>query len=335
VPSSYAGSEADTIVPDVNDRPFIIWTDTRRPEPVTHRAPAFIGGPDQATFEGAETIDDLSQTLRSASGSDILLASRAPETTLEWLESRGSLADLKKRDNRIVSVEPIPTSVLSGALQDDADRRALPLQAPLLRHAALAAALRDALANFGSVQTALVAARDDGSLGSLGARLADALDLLGELFGEPESVDASVASPRGASGVRAALPDDLSLLRGSLTAHLRFETGASAVLSLSDQAGRWFRGLTLAGEGGLIRFDDHGFEWIGPDGVVIEQTDAPKGEPRERLARFLSDGAFEAPPPTPEQRARTLASGGACVLSARTGQPESPATVRRMANLVS
>ncbi len=313
------------------NRDFILWTENARPTP--SRVPTLIGGPDQPSADGAEAIADLSMTLRSASDADVLLAVRPPDETLDWLNTRGSLADLKKRNVRVVSVEPVPTSAMSAALQDDADRRALPLHAPTLRHAALAAELRDALANFGAIQTALVSARDDGAFGSLGARLADALDLLGDLLGEPETIDASIAGPRAASGVRAALPDDLSLLRGSLTAHLRFETGASAVLSLSDCAGRWFRGLTLAGEGGLIRFDDHGFEWIGPDGEIVEQTDAPKTEPNQRLAQFLETAAFDAKPSTPEQRARTLASCAAGVLSARTGQPESPETVRRMANL--
>jgi len=317
----------------VSDRPLIIWTTEERLAPAARRTVSMLGGPDACALEGSEPIDDLSRVLRSATDSDILLIARPPEQTLEWLDTRGSLADLKKRGNRVVSVEPIPTGALSGALHDDADRRALPLQAPTFRHAALAPALRDALANFGTIETALVAARDNQTLGSLGARLTDALDLLGELMGEPESIDASVSSPRAVSGVRAALPDDLTSLHGGLTAHLRFETGSSAVLSLSDQAGRWFRGLTLAGEGGVIRFDDRGFEWIGPEGNVIDHTEAPAGDVIERLMKFLGDDAFDAQPPTPEQRARTLAAGAACVLSARTGQPESPATVRRMANL--
>lgn len=292
-----------------------------------------LGGEGVGAPEGCEAIDDLSMTLRSASDADILLAARPPAETLEWLSSRGSLADLKKRGNRLVGVEPVPSGAMAAALVDDADDRAVPLQAPLLRHAPLSAALRDALRQFGPVQTALVAARDNGALGSLGARLTDALDTLGDLMGEAETIDASIATPRSVSGVRAAPPDDLSLLHGSLTAHLRFETGASAVLSLSDDAGRWFRGLTLAGDGGLIRFDDHGFEWVDPSGDVIDRTDAPEGAPTDRLTRFLAVDAFTATPPTSEQRLRTLAAAAAAVLSARTGQPESPATVRRMANL--
>jgi hypothetical protein len=108
------------------------------------------------------------------------------------------------------------------------------------------------------------------------------------------------------------------------------------VLSLSDQAGRWFRGLSLAGESGLIRFDDHGFEWIDPGGRVVEQTEAPRAagaEPAERLADQIV-AALEKPNPVPPPaRVRTLAVAGAAILSARTGQPEAPATIRRMANL--
>lgn len=297
-------------------------------------APDAAGGPGlNERAAGAEPIEDLSQTLRAAADADVLLAARAPAETLEWLESRGSAADLKRRHVRIVSFEPLPTSAMSHLLHEQADAQALPLLAPHLRDAPLGASLRDALNSFGPVQTALFAARGDASFGSLGAKLLDALDILTDVLGEPELVDCSVASPRAASGVRAAPPDDLSLLTGSLTAHLRFESESSAVLSLSDQAGRWFRGLSLAGESGLIRFDDHGFEWIGPGGETVEKTDRDAtGDVLDELAAQAVE-AFDRPAPSLPARTRALVAAGAAILSARTGQPESPDTVRRMASL--
>jgi len=300
-------------------------------------APGLVGGPgldERAIPDGAEPVGDLSRTLRLATDADVLLAARPEPETVEWLESRGSAADLKRRGVRVVSFEPLPASAMSHMLHDEADAQALLTLAPHLRDAPLGASLRDALRTFGPVQTALFSARGDAAFGSLGAKLLDALDLLTDVLGEPELVDCAVASPAAASSVRAAPPDDLSLLTGSLTAHLRFESEASAVLSLSDQAGRWFRGLSLSGPAGLIRFDDHGFEWIGPGGDTVEKTDrAETGDLLDELADQAVAAFDRDEPPSAGARARALATAGAAVLSARTGQPESPATVRRMASL--
>jgi hypothetical protein len=289
-------------------------------------------GPREAAKAEAEHADDLALALRSTHSGAVLLAARPPAAALEWLEVKGA-AELRERGVTLVTVEPIPSSAMSPMLRENAAPQALPVIAPLLRHTPLGASLRDALQNFGAVQTALFAARGTSAFGRLGARLVDALDLLGDLLGEPESIDCAVASPRAASGVRAAPADDLTRLSGALTAHLRFESEASAVLSLSDHAGRWFRGLSLAGESGLIRFDDQGFEWIDPQGAVVERTEATHDDATERLADRIVDALFRPTPVPPAPRVRTMAVAGAAILSARTGQPESPATIRRMANL--
>ena len=300
------------------------------------RSVAALAGPDisprDAAAVQAEHADDLSLALRSARSGAVLLATRPPAAALEWLEVRGA-AELRERGVNLVTIEPIPSSAMSPMLRENAAQNALPVVAPMLRHTPLGASLRDALHTFGAVQTALFAARGTSAFGGLGARLVDALDLLGDLLGEPESIDCAVASPRAASGVRAAPADDLTRLSGALTAHLRFESEASAVLSLSDHAGRWFRGLSLAGDSGLIRFDDQGFEWIDPSGNVVERTEAAEEDPTERLADRVVEALTHPEPVPPAPRVRTMAVAGAAILSARTGQPESPATIRRMANL--
>lgn len=331
---------------DHTHRPITLWArdgQWRWILPAAARAGlpiAAVGGPDLDprraaelhTQLDAEPIEDLARTLRAAADSAVLLAARPPSEVLEWIESRGA-AELARRSVRLVSLPPLPSSSMSPLFREPADE-ALPVVAPLLSRAPLGASLRDALASFGTVQTALFAARGSGDFGGLGARLLDALDLLGGILGEPETIDGAVAAPRAPSGVRAAPTDDLTLLRGSLTAHLRFESEASAVLSLSDQAGRWFRGLSLAGDAGLIRFDDQGFEWIGPDGSTIERTEAPDhADPASALADQVFDALRDTDTPARAPRARAAAAAGALILSARTGQPESPATIRRMANI--
>ena len=295
--------------------------------------PARAGGPGltphQITELGAEPIADLSMALRSVSHADVLLLNRPAEGTLEWLESRAAAAELRKKNVVVTSLDPLPTSALSPLLVEDDD----PYRAVYPRRSPIGVAFFDAMTTFGAAQTVLYAARGVASQGGLGALLVGALDTLSHLQGEPEAIDAAISTPRAASGVRAAPADDLSLLRGSLTAHLRFESGASAVIALADSCGRSFRGVTVTGDAGLIRFSNEGFEWTDTAGALVDRTDAP-GDPVAVLADQIIATATGPAPAEPPSAARTLALAGAAVLSARTGQPESPVTIRRMAGMV-
>lgn len=322
-------------------RPLLVWAGADQVAwlaPALARAgvtPARAGGPgltpeliDQL---GSEPIADLSMALRSVSDTDVLLLARPAEGTLEWIESRSAAAELRKKNVAVTSLEPLPTSALSPLLTADDD----PYRAVYPRRSPLGAAFFDAMTSFGPAQTVLYAARGHESQGGLGSLLVSALDTLSHLLGEPESLDCSISTPRAASGVRAAPTDDLSLLRGSLTAHLRFESGASAVLALADACGRSFLGITVTGDAGLIRLSNEGFEWTDPSGGVVDRTEAPaSGAPVSAFADHVVATATGPAPAEPPSAVRTLALAGAAVLSARTGQPESPVTIRRMAGMV-
>jgi hypothetical protein len=120
---------------------------------------------------------------------------------------------------------------------------------------------------------------------------------------------------------------------------------------ISDQAGRWNRSLMLVGPGGRIRVYDDGFEWVAPDGARVDASRA-LGASRasdavgsaaggaapgrsaaviaEALERYLGGREGTVPP---LDSGRVLAMAGAALLSARTGEGESPATIARMASL--
>ena len=102
--------------------------------------------------------------------------------------------------------------------------------------------------------------------------------------------------------------------------------------------------MTIVGEHGRLRLFDDGLEWIGPDGKVIDSSriaartrgSAQAEEPSSAAARAIGEhiGLMLdpcAPAEAPSNFAAVLASAGAALLSARTGEGESPDTLLRMA----
>ncbi len=206
---------------------------------------------------------------------------------------------------------------------------------PLLRHSPAVQEAQETLVAFGEVRSALFAGFRDPTMagqGATGALLVDALDLLVGMLGEAERVEASLNGPSKPTA-------NLSLgsLTGDLTAHARFDNGSSAAIMLSDRAGGWQRRATLLGEAGRLELGDDGHRWIDPAGKIIDSTERRARSQTndhdraaiDALVAFLSpllDG--RATPPLDTQHLGPMAA--AVLLSARTGQAESPSTLRAM-----
>lgn len=224
---------------------------------------------------------------------------------------------------------------------------------PLLRHGRAMRDAADLFEHLGPVRSAVFEGWGGAGQGSLGARLFDAMDTLVWLMGAPEQVDAAYIWPVRTRPVHATTGETLRGLQGDLTANLRFADGRAASVALSDCAGRWGRSVTLIGEGGRLRvFDDAGtgggggggggFVWFSADGQTV---DASRPVRRRRGQEERPDEAFveavaeqvsrlldpRVPPPSPTDYAAVLAAAGAALLSARTGEAESPRTILRMA----
>lgn len=206
---------------------------------------------------------------------------------------------------------------------------------PLLRRSPAVQEAEETLVAFGEVRSALFAGFRDSTMagqGATGALMVDALDLLVGMLGEAERVEASLNGPTKSSA-------NLSLgsLTGDLTAHARFDNGSSAAIMLSDRTGGWQRRATLLGEAGRLELGDDGHRWIDPGGKIIDSTERrarSKTTDHDRaaidaLVGFMSpllDG--RATPPLDSQHLGPMAA--AVLLSARTGQAESPSTLRAM-----
>lgn len=288
-------------------------------------------------------IPDLRRALATVEADLVLLADLASDEAAILEANPGLIRDLRSRGVKVASLEPFPASVVAArAWRAEAGDDEAVAFLPLLRRSRGFARAEDALETFGRVRTLAFSARSNRREGSLAARLFDAMDAALRLLGEPESIDASVAGPHAGSGLRLAAGDSLADLAGDLTAHLRYPDDRSASLALSDQGGRWFRGVTLLGEGGCARFDETTFEWITPQGDSADESseaanvsDAQRSAPprssvevfAEQVDRLLDPRAAA---PAPTDRLCALAMAEAAVLSARTAQPESPATILKM-----
>lgn len=215
---------------------------------------------------------------------------------------------------------------------------------PLLR---LSRPVRDAaelLEQIGPAQTVHVECWSGPGQGTLGARLFDAVDAVTSLLGAPDQVDAAYVSATSARGRGThALPgESLRGLEGDMTVNLRFADGRAASIVCSSRAGRFNRTLTLIGDRGRLRIYDDGFVWITADGKTADSA-RDMTRVRGTLEDHFSHAVFNiadqlsrsldpaVPKPQPTDLLRVLSTAGAALLSARTGESESPATLLRMA----
>lgn len=167
---------------------------------------------------------------------------------------------------------------------------------------------------------------------SLFARLCDAWEVVLGLTTMPESIDASLV------GQPAEVPDNPRELTGHLAAHARMPGRCAAVLEVSDSAGPGFRRAHVVGDKGQFHVGDRDFKLLMAGGGVVDEKPLPT-EPasfaqliaiqwrqlieRPNLALAASTGSDP----------NALACALACLLSARTGEPEAPGKLLAMQSL--
>jgi len=226
---------------------------------------------------------------------------------------------------------------------------------PLIRSSRGWIEAAEQLPEFGPIRTMQVESFGLAVECSLGARLLDAMDLVRSVLGEPEDIYATHVVPPGISyGYSPGAPESLrgreggasAGLHGTVSASMRFSDGRAASVLVSDVAGRWARSVTLLGDpnadkGGRLRIVDNSLEWSSPRGAILE---APRPKKRtgaavrstispavEVFADLLSEaGQRRLETLVPMNHLGVLAMTGAALLSARTGEPESPQMIRRM-----
>ncbi len=292
-----------------------------------------------ATDLNAEPADDLRAVLASTEARVALLADPGAFSEGANDEDAGAVAAARSRGTTLITLEPIPPAAadLPGSAWVEQQPGGRPIDAVRLgalpRRAKTWIAASDLFESFGIVRSMSVEVMIPSNAGTLGAALVGALDLVASVMGDTESIDAALASDG-----RAGAPESVRGFAGSISALVRATDGRCASLHASDQAGAFSFGATLVGESGTMRVTHTGFCWTDAAGSVVDNQ-ADLGEsaesPADAAARVIAERIVRLtdpsePEPAPDGLPETLAFAHAALLSARTGQPESPATIQRL-----
>ena len=270
-----------------------------------------------------KVFDDLRATLLSEKPTVFLLAAPSPDRSLD----ARTLGDLRSAGTRVLTCVA-PSGGMMGASEAGLlaeSGGALPVSAFRLvprirRHPAFVRA-EDVLEAFGRADVVTVEAFCPPAWGGLSAALPLAIDAVLTVFGTPELADAAGTTP-------AKKLDELS---GTLAALLRFPDGRAGQISVSDR-GAWGWRITLAGNEGRLTIRPSGFDWLGPDGAKRDDSrvDPGIGSHEGVLGAALqaaASGAMSGEPGV--DWIGVLSTAEAVLLSSRTGQSESPATLAR------
>ena len=177
-------------------------------------------------------------------------------------------------------------------------------------------------------------------IGSLGARLFDAMDLIRSLVGVPGVVDASYISPSAGRGMHPLPGQSLRYLHGEFTLNLRFSDGRCGAVLLTNQVGASTIHLNMISAEGHIIADHTGFKWFNPSGKMIdsyttpdlEKSDANNLDPSEIAVanQLIELCSGVGPQRAPIDYQGVLSMAHATLLSTRTGQGESPRAVDQL-----
>lgn len=216
-------------------------------------------------------------------------------------------------------------------------------QVPLFVRSPMMGDLREVLGALGRVRSLVAHFRCGAAHGVVGGRFFDAMTLAHVLLGEPEQVDAAVVGPGGGvAGVKVSAAG-FDELRGDVLCTLRYIGGHAASIAASDCGGRWSRGFTIVADGGVVRATDRGFEVLDHEGKTIDAggrqaNTVGTGGGSDGAAVIAASIIRMTDPRTPDGEVfdaeAVLASCHAAALSARTGQGESPATMRHVRGAV-
>ena len=332
----------DVTVPEVS-----VWVDDTRlgtvralldlmgasVRPIAFGSPRSRAGSTLAGELDVPMYDDLRQMLVDRPAAFVLL------TTLEGVGG-DDLPMAVAQGSKVLSIEPVGASPAEHAQAykivkpaDGATRTpGRIVHAPAFDRSAgflAAAAPHEALGEHRAVQMTHAGQAD---AGSMFFRLFDAWVSVLDFIDLPERIDAEL-SPAGSTGV----PDDPRQLTGRLTAHARLPGVGSAAILVSDQAAELTRRLTVIGDQAQLLITAGGYQLTRTTGEVVDRHQSDR-EPNytEQIAaqwRRLIDQRTAPPEHRAERERHALACCLACLLSARTGTPESPQRVLELARV--
>jgi len=290
---------------------------------------------------GCGVQNDIRHMLSSENPDLVLLAAPGEFGHRDIEGDLGALQQAHSREVMVATLEPIPgeATVISGtswadALQSGAFGEFVRM-VPLARRTRLVEELMSSLETFGMIRSLSMSIAAPAVYGSLGARVFEAMDLVRTLIGVPEVIDASYQGATVVSGLHQLPGQSLAGLHGIMAAHMRMADGRGVMVQVSDQVGR--SGLMMSifgcegeirlGEGGFRRFDITGVEIDSFNSNAEDAIDPSSVRLAEQLIQLCSGIEVAI---APVDHASVLAMGHTALLSARTGQGETPETIRRL-----
>lgn len=285
--------------------------------------------------------DDLRQALTSAQADLLLLGDpgafgeHARDPDLEALRAAHA------RNLCVVTLEPIPAAAgeIAGTAFAEAMHQGvlgdLACFAPLTRNTALISELYSVLETFAPIRSCAITVGAPRELGSLGARLFDAMDLVRALMGVPNIIEAAYISPSAGRGLHPLPGQSLRDLSGEITMNLRFPDGRCASVLLSDQMAATRLSMTLISAEGHIALTRSGFQWYNRAGELIDSHTRPETEGVDVTEAVLQAQLIDlcsgvGPKRSPVDYPSVLSMTHSTLLSTRTGQGESPHDVETL-----
>ncbi len=294
-----------------------------------------------ATGLGCDPADDLRNALAVAEADLLILGD--PGTFGEHARDADleSLRAAQARHLCVATLEPIPGAAgeISGTAFAEALHQGvlgdLASFAPLTRHTPMIGELYTVLETFAPIRSCSITLGAPGVLGSLGARLFDAMDLVRSLVGVPNIVEAAYISPHAGRGMHPLPGQSLRDLHGEITMNLRFSDGRCAGVLISDQLATTRASMTLIGREGHIILGREGFRWFDREGKVIDAHECPDPGGIDPTELALGDQLIDlcsgtGPKRSPIDYASVLSMTHSALLSTRTGQGESPHDVENL-----
>ncbi|MAX25951.1 MAG: hypothetical protein CMJ19_15750 [Phycisphaeraceae bacterium] len=309
---------------------LIIWTDANR----VPLAKAIIDQlADRATFlavggERQSAVTDLARDLELPFDDDLrkLIIDHPPAGLLLLSNEEVSIKELtaSAEDQMMVhAIEPVtstipqvnPTTIQCGLL-------------PRFEQCSGWAQAADPLSSLGQLDQIHYNNLSPQTDASLFAKLVDSWEHILSMVEMPTDVDAVLTS-------NVAIPESLEKITGHLSIQARLASGGCIQMVLSDQAAMSRRQMMLLGNDGQIIVTDTQYQLYQPDGTLIDQWESQDAPPS--YAQLIAENWFEVLNKPYAQvadeevrlkrRKAALGCAHACLISARTGESETPGRV--------
>ena len=273
-------------------------------------------------------MTDLARKLDLPFDDDLrkLMVDHPPAGLLLLSVAEVSIKDLEAADQTqmmVHTIEPVtstitqvgPVTVSCGLL-------------PRFDHCAGWAQAADPLSSLGKLDQIHFANIGPKTDASLFARLVDSWEHVLSMTQIPTDVDAVLSCTK-------VIPENLDKITGHLSIQGRLSNGGCIQMILSDCTAMTRRQMMLLGDEGQIIVTDTRYELYQPDGMVIDNWISEQECPR--YAQLISESWFNALTNPYAQasdesirikrRKEALGCAHACLISARTGESETPGRV--------